>query len=330
MRHLLRALLWSALPFILGTTQTLAWGNEGHEYIATLAAEILQADSPETLRKVEALLATDTDNDLTGDDIASEATWADAFRASSQHAKDVTEQWHFVDIDYDHPDVDVACFNHPKLAASEEASQGPSPDCAIDKIVQFAGELGNPETSDPERLAALKFLLHFVGDIHQPLHAANRKDPDTGRDDRGGNCVGVLRGHATNPSRLHSYWDTALVIHALSKGADVAMQRLRPLLTDSNKQKWLKDTGGKDWASKWAQEAYGLAKDHAYLGVIDQIPVRTDFLFKDFHGNPDLRCGPSKIYAIDAAYDSQATEIVKEQIAKAAVRLAWLLRDKIK
>ena len=87
MRSLVSALMWSCLPLVLGPTQTLAWGNEGHEYIATLAAEILQADSPETLKKVEDLLATDTGNDLTGNDIASEATWADAFRASSQHAK---------------------------------------------------------------------------------------------------------------------------------------------------------------------------------------------------------------------------------------------------
>jgi hypothetical protein len=46
MRSLLSALMWSCLPFVLGPTQTLAWGNEGHEHIATLAAEILQADSP--------------------------------------------------------------------------------------------------------------------------------------------------------------------------------------------------------------------------------------------------------------------------------------------
>jgi hypothetical protein len=102
--------------------------------------------------------------------------------------------------------------------------------------VQFAGELGNLAMSEPERLAA--------GDIHQPLHAADRKDPDTGRDDLGGNCIGILRGRAKTPARLHSDWDTALVIHALSKGTDVAMQRLRPLLIGSNKQKWLSDTGG--------------------------------------------------------------------------------------
>jgi hypothetical protein len=329
MRALLGAFTWASLA-VLTPSNGFAWGNEGHEYIATLAAEILQADSPETLKKVDDILATDTGNDLTGTDIASEATWADAFRSSSQHAKDITEQWHFVDIDYDHPDVDAACFNHPRLTAGEEASQGPSPDCVIDKITQFADELGNSATSDDERLAALKFLLHFVGDIHQPLHAADHKDAHTGRDDRGGNCVGILRGHAQNPARLHSYWDTALVIHALSKGTDVAMGRLRPLLTEANKNKWLSNTGDDDWASKWAQESYQLAKDHAYAAVIDRNPVQTDFLFKDFHGNVDLKCGPSKVYTIDTAYDAQASEVVKEQIAKSAVRLSRLLQQKLK
>jgi nuclease S1 len=46
----------------------------------------------------------------------------------------------------------------------------------VDKIDQFAAELANPATADPERLLALKFLLHFVGDLHQPLHAADDHD----------------------------------------------------------------------------------------------------------------------------------------------------------
>jgi S1/P1 Nuclease len=108
------------------------------------------------------------------------------------------------------------------------------------------------------------------------------------------------------------------------------MGRLRPLLTEANKSKWLSDTVGGDWASKWAQESYQLAKDHAYAGVIDTSPVQTDFLFRDFHGSIDLKCGPSKVYKIDAAYDAQASEVVKEQIAKSAVRLAWLLQKKLK
>src|ERR671927_195382 len=108
MRGFLAVLGSASLALLFTPTHVLAWGNEGHEYIATLAAEILQAEAPETMKKVDDLLATYTANDLTPTDIASEATWADAFRGSSQQARDLTEQWHFVDIDYDQPDVDAA------------------------------------------------------------------------------------------------------------------------------------------------------------------------------------------------------------------------------
>jgi hypothetical protein len=319
-----------ATLFLLGpiTIQPcFPWGNDGHEYVALLAAKILESESPQTLQKVNALLATDTNNDLTPNDIASEATWADAFRGSSTQARELSAQWHFVDIDFNQPNLDAACFGHPKLSPGELATQGPSPDCIVDKIKQFAAELANPDTSDGERLGALKFLLHFVGDIHQPLHAANRNDPDTGRSDRGANCIGILHGNATKPTRLHSYWDTALVVHALSKNADTAMQRLTPLLTPSNKQKWLSSTDARDWAL----ESFDLAKGHAYAGVIDTPPVQTDFIFKDpFHGTVDTQCGPSKVYHIGATYDAQASDVVKAQIAKAAVRLAWLLQHNLK
>ena len=52
-------------------------------------------------------------------------------------------------------------------------------------------------------------------------------------------------------------------------------------------------------------------------GVIDQAPERTDFIFKDRHNQPDLKCGPSKVYRIDSSYDTRAVKIVKEQLEKA-------------
>src|SRR5262249_37585104 len=145
----------------------------------------------------------DRNNDLTEDDITDEATWADAFRESNPEARAATEKWHFVDIDFDRPDLDGACFGHPH--ADGFASREPADDCVVDKIEWFKDELADPNTPTKERLLALKYLLHFVGDVHQPLHTATRVDPDIGHEDRGGNCVGILRGAATVPVRLHSF-----------------------------------------------------------------------------------------------------------------------------
>lgn len=317
------ALLWPSMSF--------AWGDEGHRIVALVAAKILSTDSPETLQKLNSILATDSPtawpgaNVSVGHDIASEAIWADLLRENSGKGKEVTELWHFVDIDYDKPDLDKPCFGHPTLSDTDVASQKPVQDCVIDKIDQFENELKNPQTSAAEKLLALKFVLHFVGDIHQPLHAATRTDPDVQHEDFGGNCVGILHGAARDPERLHSYWDTTLVVAALGKDENQAAVSLMSLVTPDSKQQWSKGT-----PEEWAQESYRLAKSSAYAGVIDTAPVQTDFVFKEFGGGPDKRGGPSKVYRIDPSYNQQAIKVVKEQLAKAGVRLAWKMKENLR
>jgi hypothetical protein len=304
----------------LGCGPSFGWGNEGHEIVATVAANVLQQESPGTLKKVNNLLAKDTNNTLTPHDIASEATWADEFRQSSEEAQKATEQWHFVDTDFDKGDMSKAC--PPASQPSGPASQGAADDCVTNKIAQFAAELKNPQTPRKEKILALKFLLHFVGDVHQPLHAISRTDPQIGHPDRGGNCVGILRGHAQNPTRLHSYWDTALVKRALHDDVDEAATALMDLLTPANRQAW--DSGE---AADWARESFKLAKTKVYAGVVDHQPEQTDFVFTGHDGHPDDKCGPSKVYRIDADSDTRGVEAVKEQLAKAGLRLARLLEN---
>lgn len=98
-----------------------------------------------------------------------------------------------------------------------------------------------------------------------------------------------------------------------------------PLITASSQKEWAKGT-----PTDWAQESYGLAKSSVYVGVIDKAPVQSDFVFKERDGKPDERCGKSKVYKIDPGYDQQGIKVVKEQLAKAAVRLAWLLKENLK
>src|SRR5215470_8378703 len=161
------------------TRPALAWGDEGHEVVALIAQSFLDTNA---LKRVNALLAADTDS-LTAHDIASAATWADKFRDSNRNgARQKTSQWHFVDIEITAPDLDAACFNHPQIPSGTVAANGPAADCVVDKINEFAAELANPATDAEEQIVALKFLLHFVGDLHQPLHASD--DHDRGGNDK--------------------------------------------------------------------------------------------------------------------------------------------------
>jgi hypothetical protein len=309
----------AAALLTLGCTPSFGWGNDGHEIVALVAESILKKESPDALAQVRALLKKDKD-DLTDRDIASRATWADAFRESSPEARNATRQWHFVDIDFQKADMEAACFGNPRVEGLP--SQGPADDCVVNKIEEFKAALANSEMPVKERILALKFLLHFVGDVHQPLHAITRVDPDTNQDDHGGNCVGILRGHATVPVRLHSYWDTTLVHRAVGKDVDTAADTVFQRLTPANIKKW--DKGS---AADWAKESYDVAKSTVYAGVVDQEPEQSDFMFRGRDGKPDQRCGPSNVYRIDSAYDDRAVNVVTEQLAKAGLRLARTLQE---
>src|SRR3974390_874327 len=194
-----------ALLVGFGPNAAYAWGDEGHEVIGLIAEHYLK---PNVRDEVNALLAGDKTgliNHDTGDLIADEATWADKYRDADDRRTHyiATRNWHFVDLELDHPDLNSACFGRSSLASSAWASQGPAKDCIVDKIEEFETELSNPRTPPAERLMALQFLLHFVGDLHQPLHAADGHDA-------GGNGKRV-ESATLGSGKLHAFWDTQFV-----------------------------------------------------------------------------------------------------------------------
>jgi hypothetical protein len=159
--------------------QVSAWGDEGYMAVALIAAHYLE---PAVKTQIDAMLAADTDG-RTKHDLASAATWADRWRADHYEQ---TELWHYVDMEIGSPDLKSACFGRSPLPAGVVALDGPPKACVVDKIKQFAAELASPSTDPEERIVALKFVLHFVGDVHQPLHSSDNRD-------RGGNEVRLRR-----------------------------------------------------------------------------------------------------------------------------------------
>lgn len=164
--------LW--VSYFCVSTAAFAWGNQGHQVIALLAEAQL---SPVARKEVNRLLALET-----GATLASVSTWAD------EHRSPATATWHYVNFPRE------SCDYEPK----RHCPDGKCVVAAIEKQL----EILSTETSDDRKLVALKYMVHLIGDIHQPLHAGYG-------DDRGGNTYQLqafMRG-----SNLHALWDTGML-----------------------------------------------------------------------------------------------------------------------
>ena len=300
------ALLWEP-------SKCWAWGSEAHEVIALLADRLLETGDPPVEKKIAEILAADKSNTWTKTDIAGEAIWADALREKSPEGRAATTKWHYVKFDPDKPDLNKACFGRPALRAMMPASHGPQDDCIVDKIEQFAKELREPGASEPERLMALQFVLNLVGDIHDPLFAVERGD-------QSGRCVAVLPPGSKTPVRLSGYWEDDLVAEAEGNDPAKAAQQIAARLTAIEIRKW---SGGAP--EEWARESYELAQSAVY-----RFPAEPagKFSFPTRKGEADA-CGSVPLHRLDAGYRDRAVAAIKEQLAKAGVRLAALLRDNL-
>lgn len=291
LKQLIPGLLLTSLLLACPAAPALAWGYDGHRTVARITEQLLQ---PQVRETVTALLASDPSH-LTKHDIASESTWADAYKyaksSNDPHAPKRGRKWHYINLQIKNPDMDKACYGFPALSAGTVASQGTSRDCIVNKIAQFAHELAQADTPKYEKRLALKFLIHLVGDLHQPLHAADNHD-------RGGNSVHVS-GITHRSATLHHAWDTVFV-RKLGKKLPQLAQSLLAHITPEQLKAWQQGN-----ARDWAWESFRIAKSEVYGRLPHQ----------------DYR----HLQHLDAAYVSNAKAVVEQQLSKAGVRLAWLL-----
>lgn len=272
-----------------------AWGNDGHAAVALIAEHYL---TPATRQRVAATLA-DTTGPLPTPDIESAATWADRYRDSDRNTTRLryrqTYRWHFVNLDLQRPDLEHACFGHPPLRPGQEASHGPARACIVDKIGQFRAEWLAPDTSQAERLLALRFLLHLAADLHQPLHASDN-------DDQGGNQV-TISGPGNIKGSLHRFWDSGVVRRLGRDPERLARQLIGRISADQRRQWQRGDVAG------WAAESHALAVEAVY----GKLPPRS---------GGDARAVD---YRLPQAYVDNAETVAALQLSKAGVRLAYLL-----
>ena len=287
------------IVFVFPTHSLFAWGDLGHQIVGVIAYSRLK---PSVKTKVDALLAADKD-DLTASDFVSRTTWADKYRDSDRQTTriryEATRNWHFADVDITTGDIDAACNHHPKLSRATLASTGPANNCVIDKIDQFIVELRNPFVVEAEKVLALKFLLHFIADVHQPLHAADNKD-------RGGNDIPLLIADDKPPTNLHFYWDN-IIIEKLGTDPRSLGARLSRNISTGTAEAWSKGA-----PIAWAKESLRRAKTVAYNFVGLQ----------EFVGDRGL-----KGVRLDAAYENSALLAARQQLAKSGIRLAAVLNN---
>jgi hypothetical protein len=170
--------------------------------------------------------------------------------------------------------------------------------CASRAYAHYLAVLRDRQAPAESRRFALQVVVHVLEDIHQPLHAADNGD-------RGANSVAVRVGRRGRPKPLHAAWDVDFVRRA-ARGASEASFAAR-LVAEHRATRARIEAG--DFAN-WLQESYRLAHDYAYGRL------------------PEFACGaPSRsVLRLSAEYSDGAAEIVSEQLARAGIRLAAVLR----
>ncbi len=202
-RNRLSSTFIAALAMALSPPAAHAWSGYGHRLIARLAEAEL---SPQARAEVARLLGADDDRRRDKGMLGDIADWADDLRDNHPELSRATSRWHYINLGEDR------CRYVPRKHC-------PNGNCVIAAIETQRGILADPKQSDAARARALKFLVHFVGDAHQPLHAGYGRD-------KGGNTFQIqLNGQGSN---LHTLWDREVVASA-KLSEDRYLQRLQQM-----------------------------------------------------------------------------------------------------
>ena len=247
----------------IGTATPHAWGPQGHRLVALLAADYL---APAARLNVPWLLG---DNSL-----ADVAVWADQQVADNRQ----TGLWHYVNVPPDAASYDRNrdCPLQPGVRAGSANDRWR--DCVVDRILFHQVRLRNTSLDRADRATALKFLVHFVGDLHQPFHALAVA--------RGGNDIPVVAfgsrmctrdDGSTYDCNLHGVWDSELVGHRQLSDR----QYLDELSRQIKQYSWQTQATGSP--AEWAMESHALARG-ALLpaqGLVDDAYYRAQIAVVD-------------------------------------------------
>ena len=323
-----------ALWILLGSLPALAWGCRGHQVVAIIAQDHLNPHARAEVGKLIAGFRIDPALRRFCDSrglpkIADLATWADDVRSERKE----TAPWHFIDIPRSFADAPTTDGGAPATTVGEAPAKVTERFCGpggcVTRALREQTTLVRDAHADPQaRAEALLFVIHFVGDLHQPLHT-------TSNNDEGGNCLPVayfdLDPTLGNPDtgsyrpNLHGVWDSNLIDRSAgSTPTDLFAQTVNRRYASKAKL-WQQDPVDVD---AWALEGHRLADEVTYGRLPKAVPVEPPREVRTC--NDDERVS-QRLLALDEhlgeAYQSAVAPVVEEQLAKAGVRLAMALNQ---
>lgn len=309
--------LGAAFILLLSPVCAWPWGCDGHQAVAMIAEKHMTAHALEMANQLlrsapidPALPRYCTSPGL--DLMADSATWADDLRSVQPE----TSQWHYIDIPRDAP--------RSAMAESCPASTG-----CVTSAIEHQMELLRRDDADARKRAdALRFVIHFVGDLHQPLHCVSNND-------LGGNCIPVeffgnppveknpqYESYAPN---LHGIWDSAIIQRL--KGTESVAQWAAALdqQFSAHAGRWEKQGVN---VEAWAWESHELADSVVYAKLPVAIPVEEPQPVRGCSDDNHVSTRLLKLHEqVSQRYFDAVAPTVNEQIAKAGIRLAMILNQ---
>jgi hypothetical protein len=303
--------------FLFASPSAHAWGCKGHETVAIIAEAHLTPAAKAAAYKI--LAAGPIDPALAHyckepnlDAFADASTWAD----DERQIKPETGPWHFIDI--------------PRGALEAGISQfcPPATGCITTALAAQIEILRNPNASSQSRADALRYVIHFVGDIHQPLH-------DTTNNDQGGNCVPVTFFEKVPQERnttaesyspnLHAVWDANIIDQFSPNETPQQLAQQLDQQFATQEDAWAK--APIDF-NKWAWEGHELAESTVYGRLPAKIAIEKPAEVKTCADDNHISTRMFNLHEdLENDYESAATPVVQEQLARAGVRLAAVLNS---
>jgi hypothetical protein len=284
-----------ALLLLFLPAPALAWGDYAHRLTASIAWVQL---SPAARAEVKALIRAAPRLDTPECRLASiedASVWPDCVRGRYRDRFAFSAPWHYQNISVC-GDFDIA-------------ANCPGGDCVTAQIPRQQAILADRRRPAAERLQAFAFLVHLVGDMHQPLHMGDKGD-------RGGNDVRAAYGFkAPDRMNLHWIWDGDLAERALTEPPAIAPRRITP----AQRREWT--AGPADTAARvagWARDGWGIARSITYNQLAD---------YPDSCPLPDAARRKLPRAIVTPAYIAAATPAVRDQVAKAGTRIALLVGE---
>jgi len=272
---------------------SLGWGAGGHMIVAQIAFKRLNSKAKAKANELLAIKINPAAVSAKSKDFVNAAHWADDLRPFPEF--DSFKPLHFIDQPF-------------SIDGTTLPADLPEPDNIV-KALQDNVNILKTSTDKNAQAQALRLIIHFVGDIHQPLHCATRVDSAHPEGDRGGNLVSIKipgTGGKLKTTNLHSYWDGGISTFPPTGPnfkppplSQIPAAAAKAMAGNPDTDPALKLDDPFNFTA-WADESLTLAKDVAYKGI-------------------------TKGAKPNAAYKNASVKVVRQRVAWGGYRLAALL-----